>query len=111
MVRDARAERIVLLALLLPGALALLGLVCAPALLGACLACRGGRHLDCVAADPAAARGLGELLELIGRLVDRLKVPLVLVLAPGRRDVRMPALCHSPAGELDGALIERRLKL
>ena len=51
------------------------------------------------------------MLELVGGLVDRLKVPLVLVLAAGRRDVGMPALGHPTARELDGTLIERRLEL
>ena len=110
-VGDPRAERIVLLALLGRGRCALLGLVRAPAFLLAGLARRGRRDLDGVAADPPTARLLGELLELVGRLVDRLQVALMLVLAPGRRDVRMPALCHPSARELDGALIERRLDL
>ena len=35
----------------------------------------------------------------------------MLVLTARWRDVRMPALCHPPARELDGALIERRLEL
>ena len=61
--------------------------------------------------DLAAARVLGQALELVGRLVDRLEVALVLVLAPGRRDVGVPALRHPAARELDGALVERRLQL
>jgi hypothetical protein len=55
--------------------------------------------------------GLGEPLELVGGLVDRLQVALMLVLATGRRDVRVPALGHPPTGELDLALVERRLEL
>ena len=35
----------------------------------------------------------------------------MLVAAPGRGDVRMPALGHPPACQLDGTLIERRLQL
>ena len=35
----------------------------------------------------------------------------MLVLAPGRRDVGVPALRHPAARELDGALVERRLQL
>ena len=58
-----------------------------------------------------AARLLGEALELVGGLVDRLQVALVLELAPGRRDVGMPALRHPAARELDVALVERRLDL
>ena len=108
---DARAERVVLGAVLGRGARALLGLVGAPARLLARLAGGRGGDLDGVAADPAAARGLGQLLELVGGLVDRLQVALVLVLASGRRDVGVPALGHPPAGQLDGALIERRLEL
>jgi hypothetical protein len=38
-------------------------------------------------------------------------MPLVLVRAARRRDVRMPALGHAPARELHGALVERRLEL
>ena len=110
-VGHARAERVVLGALLGCRVRALLGLVGPPAGLGARLARRRRRDLDRVAADASAARRLGQLLELIGRLVDRLQVALVLVLAAGRRDVRMPALGHPPAGELDRALVERRLEL
>ena len=51
------------------------------------------------------------LLELVGRLVDRLQVALVLVLAAGRRDVRVPALGHPPARELHRPLVEGRLEL
>ena len=110
-VGDARGERVVLLAVggVLAGAL--LGLVGALALLGARLARRGGGDLDGVAADLAAARVLGQALELVGRLVDRLEVALVLVLAPGRRDVGVPALRHPAPRELHGALVERRLQL
>src|SRR6185312_10588962 len=56
-------------------------------------------------------RALGETLELVGRLVDRLQVALVLELAPGRRDVGVPALGHAPTSELYVALVERRLEL
>jgi hypothetical protein len=81
------------------------------ALLGPALAGRGGADLDRVARDLAAARLLGELLELVRRLVDRLQMALVLELAPGRGDVRMPDLGEPAARELDVALAERRLDL
>ena len=93
------------------GLLALLLLVCAAAGLLAGLAGGGSRDLDRVARDASAAGGLRELLELVGRLVDRLQVALVLVLASRRRDVGMPALGHPAARELHGALVERRLEL
>ena len=111
-VGHARAERVVLAARSAScGALALLLGVGARALLGAALA-RGGRgDLDGVAGDLAAARLLGELLELVGGLVDRLQVALVLELLAGRRDVRVPALGQPAARELDVALVERRLDL
>jgi hypothetical protein len=48
---------------------------------------------------------------LIGRLVDRLEVALVFVLAAGGRDVRVPDLGHPPPGELHLTLVERRLQL
>ena len=111
-VGHARAERVVLLrgrrSLL---ALALLLLVGARALLGAALAGGGGADLDGVARDPPAAGLLGERLELVGGLVDRLQMALVLELLAGRRDVGMPALGHAPARELHVALVERRLEL
>ena len=90
---------------------ALLGLVGAPAGLLALAARRGGARAHRVARDLAAARALGEALELVGGLVDRLQVALVLELAPGGRDVGVPALGHPPARELHVALVERRLEL
>src|SRR5262249_53115980 len=54
---------------------------------------------------------LGELLELVGRLVDRLQVALMLVLASRRGDVGMPCLGHPAPRQLHGALIERGLEL
>jgi len=36
---------------------------------------------------------------------------LVLMLAAGRSDIRMPDLGHPPPGQLNGTLIERRLEL
>ena len=90
---------------------ALLLLVGAAARLLAGPARGGGGDLDRVAADAAAAGGLRQLLELVGGLVDRLQVALVLVLAARRRDVRMPALGHPAASELDVPLVERRLEL
>ena len=86
-VGHARAERVVLGAVLGGGPRALLLLVGAAARLLAGLP-RGGRgHLDRVAGNPPASDRLGQLLELVGGLVDRLKVSLVLVLAPRRGDV------------------------
>jgi hypothetical protein len=38
-------------------------------------------------------------------------VALMLMLATGGRDVRVPALGHLPSRQLHGALIERRLEL
>jgi hypothetical protein len=38
-------------------------------------------------------------------------VPLVLELLAGRGDVRVPLLGEAPPGELDVALVERRLDL
>ena len=110
-VGNARAERIVLCAVLRGGPRALLLLVGAATSLLAGLAGGGGRDLDRVARDASATGGLGELLKLVCRLVDRLKVALVLVLASGRRDVGMPALGHPAPRELHRALIERRLDL
>ena len=90
---------------------ALLVRVGARALLGARLARGRRRDLDRVRGDAAAARALGESLELVGRFVDRLEVALMLMLAALRRDVRMPALGEPAAGELDVALVKRRLQL
>ena len=90
---------------------ALLGLVGALALLGARLAGRRGGDLDRVAGHLSAARLLRELLELVGRLVDRLQMALVLELLAGRRDVGVPLLGEPPARLLDVALVERRLDL
>src|SRR6202030_1293774 len=59
----------------------------------------------------SAARALGEALELVGGEVDRLQVALVLELAPGGRDVGVPALGHPPSRELHVALVERSLEL
>jgi hypothetical protein len=110
-VGHARAEGIVLLLLRVLGSLALLLRVGAGAFLGAPLAGGRGGDLDRVPGDLAAARVLGDRGELVRGLVDRLQVALVLVLLAGRGDVRMPALRHPPAGELDVALVERRLQL
>src|SRR4029077_5941306 len=63
------------------------------------------------AGDAAAPRALGQALELVGRLVDRLQVALVLELQARGRDVRMPALGHPAPGKLHVALFERRLEL
>jgi hypothetical protein len=54
-------------------------------------------------------RPLGEPLELVGSVIDRLQVTLVLALAPGGRNVRVPALGHAPPSELDVAYAKRRL--
>ncbi len=110
-VGHARAERVVLRAVGVGVALALLLLVRALTLLGAALARRGRADLHGVARDLAAARVLGQLLELVGGLVDRLQVALVLELPPGRRDVWMPHLGEPAPRELDVALVERRLDL
>src|SRR3954464_13104227 len=73
---------------------------------------RGGRaDLDRVARDLAAARALGQALELVGRLVDRLQMALVLELLAGRGEVGVPDLGQTPARQLDVALAERRLEL
>ena len=111
-VGHARAERVVLLRGRPPRPRARCSrLVGAPALLGARRACRRGADLDRVARDLAAARALGEALELVGRLVDRLEVALVLELLAGRRDIRVPDLGQPAARELHVALVERRLEL
>ena len=104
----ARAERVVDGAVAGCGAGALLGLVGAPSLLLARGACGRRADLDGVARDPPAARGLGDPLELVGGLVDRLQVALVRDLLAGRREVRMPDLGLAAAGQLDVALLERR---
>ncbi len=111
MVWHSRAERVVLGPLLRGGLGPLLLLVGAPPLIGTGLAGGGGGHLDRASRDAAAAHVLGELLELVGRLVDRLQMTLMLVLTTRRGDIGMPALCHPPARELDAALIKRRLEL
>ena len=110
-VGHAAAERVVLGAILGRRAGALLGLVRAPARLLALAAGGRGADLDRVARDAAAARALGQALELVGGLVDRLQMALVLELAALRGDVRVPALGHAPARELHVALVERRLEL
>ena len=98
-------------AVLVGGPAALLLGVGAGALLGAPLSRGRGADLDRVAADLAAARILGEPLELVGGLVDGLQVTLVLELLAGGRDVGMPALCELAPRQLDLALAERRLEL
>ena len=110
-VGHARGERVVLGLVGVLRALALLLRVRAGALLGAALAGRGRRDLDRVLGDAPAARVLGDRGELVGGLVDRLQVPLVLVLLAGRRDVRMPLLREAAARELDVALVERWVDL
>ena len=90
---------------------ALLVLVGARAGLGARLARRGGADLDRRRRDPAAARALGQRLELVGRLVDRLEVALVRELLAGRGEVGVPDLGLPAACQLDVALVERRLEL
>jgi hypothetical protein len=92
-------------------ALALLVLVGAPPGVLAGPSGRRRRRTDRARADLATARGLGEQRELVGRLVDRLQVALVLVLAARGSDVRMPALGHPATSELDAALIKGRLEL
>ena len=111
MIGHARAERVVLLALRGRRARALLGFISALAGLLADLAHRVRRGARCVTGDLAAARTLGEALELVGHVVDRLQVALVLVLLAGWRNVGVPALGHAPARELHVAHIEGRLQL
>ena len=106
-----RAERVVGLAVGGMRAGALLGLVGAAAVLGARLARRRGADLDRVARHLAAARSLGQALELVGRLVDRLEVALVLELLARRGDVGVPDLRLPAPRELHLALVERRLEL
>ena len=110
-VGDLRGERVVGLAV--GGVLArpLLGFVGAAAVLGARLARGGGADLHRVVGDRSAARALGEALELIGCLVDRLEVALVLELLARRRDVRVPDLRLAAARQLHVALAEGRLEL
>ena len=108
---DAGTKRIVLSSMLGARPGSLLGLVGPAAVFLARLTRRRGRRPNRSGADASAARGLGELLELVGRLVDRLKVALVLRAPPGRRDVRVPALGHPAPGELNRSLVKRRLEL
>ncbi len=110
MVGHPGPERVVLGAVggLLAGALLVLVGAAAGVLASAARGRR--RRLHGVAADPSPARGLRQAFELVGGLVDGLQVALVLVAAPGRGDVRMPALGHPPPRKLDGALIERGLQ-
>jgi hypothetical protein len=90
---------------------ALLFLVGPPAGLFAGLA-RGGRgRPDGVGSNATATDGLCQLLELVGSLIDRLKVSLVLVLTARRGDIRVPALGHPAAGKLHATLIKRRIQL
>ena len=111
MVGDAAAEGVVLGAIGRLLALALLGLVRAPARLLA-LAARGrGAGAHGAARHAPAARALGQALELVGRLVDRLEVALVLVLAPLRSEIGMPPLGHPAPRELHVALVKGRLEL
>ncbi len=110
-VGHAAAERVVFGAVLRVRTGALLGFVRAPARLFALAAGGGGAHFDGVARHVAAARALGEALELVGRLVDRLQVALVLELTSLRRHVRVPALGHLAPCQLHVALVERRLQL
>jgi acetyl esterase len=107
---NTRAEWIVPGAILGCGPGSLLGFVGPPPGLGPRPARRRGGHLDSIARDSAPARGLGERLELVRRFVDRLEMALVLVLASGRGDIRMPALCHPAARELNITRIERRFE-
>src|ERR1700682_6410466 len=89
----------------------LLAFAGAPARLRA-LGARGGRARAHGIARHAPRPGtLGQALELVGRLVDRLQVALVLELPALRRDIRVPALGHSAARELHIALVERGLEL
>ena len=110
-VGDARAERVVLGPIGGRGLTALLLLVGAAASLLAGSARGGGRRPHGVAADAASAGLLGELLELVGGLIDRLEMALMLVLSAGRSDVGVPALGHPAARELDFTGVERRLEL
>jgi hypothetical protein len=89
----------------------LLFLVGPPSGLGARGAGGGGRDLDGGPRDHPPARALGQPLELVGRLVDRLEVSLMLDRPAGRGDVGVPLLGHPPPGQLNLALVERRFKL
>src|SRR5262249_49288123 len=91
-VGHARPEGVVLLARGVLLAAALLPRVGARALLGAALAGGRRRNLYGILRNAAATRLLGQLLELVGRLVDRLQMALVLVLLARGSDVRVPAL-------------------
>jgi ATP-binding cassette ChvD family protein len=111
MVGHSAREGVVLGALMRLRAGALLCFVRSPAGLLALLARGGGARADGVGRHAAAARPFGQPLQLVGRLVDRLQVALVLELAPLRGEVRVPALGHSPPGELHIALVKGRLQL
>ena len=93
------------------GTCTLLGFIGAATGLLALAPGRGGADLDRVARDAPAAEALGQPLELIRGLVDRLQMALMLVLAPGRRDVGVPTLGHATPRELHVALVERSLEL
>jgi dihydrodipicolinate synthase/N-acetylneuraminate lyase len=111
MVGYAGAERIVLGSLLGGLSGALFGLVGAATRLFARLArCRrGGSNRS--RGDATPARRLRQLLELVGRLIDRLKMAFVFVAAAWGRHVRVPALGHVAPRELNLALVERSLQL
>ncbi|MFM9126793.1 MAG: hypothetical protein ACKOTA_04385 [Solirubrobacterales bacterium] len=89
----------------------LLGLPRLAALLGPGLPGGPGADLDRIGGDLPTARVLGQFLELVGGLVDRLEVALVLDLAAGRGQVRVPDLGLTAPGELYGALVEGRVEL
>jgi hypothetical protein len=111
LVRHPSTERIVLDAIRGCGPGALLGLVGAPPSLRPSPAGRSGRDLDCVSRDSSLPGALGQRLELIGGLVYCLEMALVLVLASGWGDVRVPALGHAASSELDISLIKGGLQL
>ncbi len=111
MVRHAGAERVVRGAVRGGGARALLGFVRPASLLLAGPARSRRARFDRGRADASAARSLRQALELVGGAVDGLEVHLVLVLAPGRREIRVPALGHRASRELHVALVEGRLQL
>jgi len=94
----ATGERIVLGAILGVRAGALLGLVRPPAGLLALTACRRGTRSHGVARDAPTTRALGEALELVGGLVDRLQMTLVLELPAGGRDGRGASAWPSGGG-------------
>ncbi len=85
----------------------LLRLVVAPPLLGAGASSRLPGDLHGVRRHLPAARLLGERLEVVGGLVDRLQVALVLVLLADRGEVGVPALGHRAARGLHIFLAER----